>query len=746
MRLPPRESDRLTDAGRGGALGFRLARIARGWLLAVSMVVVPSTVDAQTIRRAPEVVSLRFDGNESFSDDELRAVIRTRNTECVSLLLTPFCALTNWGFAHRRGYLDSLDVAGDALRLRTYYALRGFFDAGVESVIQPNGENARVGFTIREGEPTPIDSLVIRGLPETTGLDSLGSLLRVVQGDRFDQIRLESGKDSLVRTLRERGYVEALVLQDARREAGGAAQVVLEVSPGPRFRIGSIHIEGAETFGEGVIRDLITIRPGQYYSRQLEEDSQRDLFGLDAIRFASISIQRPPLEARVMSDSTVDLLIQITPAETRAARGGLGWSTDECLQVEARLTHRNFFGGARRLEVTARLKNIFAQQLGGSFPCSDVGTDSDFRTLNFLLQAELLVPVFFSGRNRFRTSIFVERETIPDVFIREAIGAQLSVTRRLSRRMSATLAYQPAFTGFGQKSADIFFCINFGFCTPEDIAIVTEARWLSPVSLGWVYNRTDDPLQPSSGYYVTAEAEVAGSITGSEYQYVRAAFQGAAFTQIEPGLVLGVRARTGVVDPIRGPLFTPDPSRSDDVVHPSKRFFAGGSQSVRGFGQNLLGPRVLVADLVEDCPNEFLENCVERLAAEDPGAFDERPNGGNASFELSVELRQRLSRRWGLVFFLDTGNVWEDLSNIQAPIWTLGAGLRFISPIGPIRLDVGYNPSGATELPVIVSLPDGTLIGLDDPVLFDPFQYDDPSLLREVLRRLQLHISIGEAF
>jgi len=120
------------------------------------------------------------------------------------------------------------------------------------------------------------------------------------------------------------------------------------------------------------------------------DDSQRNLFAVDAIRFASI---QPLPDAR--RDSVVNLGVRVTPAGTRAARGGMGWSTDKCLQTEARLTHRNLFGGAKRLEVTARLDNIFAQQLGGAFPCSDVGDDPDFRTLNFLLRTELTMPVFF---------------------------------------------------------------------------------------------------------------------------------------------------------------------------------------------------------------------------------------------------------------------------------------------------------------------------------------------------------------
>ena len=98
------------------------------------------------------------------------------------------------------------------------------------------------------------------------------------------------------------------------------------------------------------------------------------------------------------------------------------------------------------------------------------------------------------------------------------------------------------------------------------------------------------------------------------------------------------------------------------------------------------------------------------------------------------------------MFFVDAGNVWDDLSKIRAPIWTPGAGIRFISPIGPIRLDLGYNPTGTMKLPVIISLENGTLVQLDEPVSFDPFEFDNPSSFREILRRFQLHISIGEAF
>ncbi len=707
-------------------------------LVTLALTLIPVALGAQTIRD-PEVMSLGFEGNRVYPDQDLAAAIRTRQTECVTFLLEPFCLLTNWGFAHRRAFLSDRDLQDDRNRVEVFYKLRGYLQAHVDTTVVRSGDEARVTFIIEEGTPTRIDSLAVGGLAGVLEPDRAHDIIGLEVGDPFDQVQLEVGRDSLQRELRDRGYLNAAILEDYFVPRGEGARVTLEVSPGARYRIGRVHVDGGDEIGVRTVRRLVNIRSGAYYSQSAVQDGQRTLFALDAVRFASV-------QPELAGDSIVDLRVQITPANARGARGGAGWSTDECFQTEARLTHRNLLGGAKRLELTARLKNVFAQQIRGEFPCSDVGQDPAFRTLNYLIQAELAIPVFFSGRNSLRGLLFGERESVPDVFIRQGVGAQLSVSRRLHRRMTATLNYRPEFTGFAEESADVFFCVNFGFCAPDDIETVTQARWLSPLTLSWVYNRTNDPFAPTNGYYLSAELERAERFTGSDYRYVRLALQGADFETLSRGLVFGVRVRGGLVEPTSGPIFSPNPEITDKVIHPSKRFFAGGSQSVRGFGQNLLGPRVLQVDAVDRCPEEPLVACVERLAAENPGAFTERPIGGNAGFEATLELRKLLSSQWGLVAFLDVGQVWQGLSSIEAPVWTPGAGIRFLSPVGPLRLDIGYNPSGATDLPVVVSLEDGELLELDAPVRFDPFTFDDPSGMKQFWRRLQFHFSIGEAF
>ena len=705
---------------------------------------------SEAVTRPAELRSLYIIGNEALSDGELRTVIETRDTECKSALLVPFCLLrgvgVNVGFAHSRAFLDTLDVAQDALRLRAYYNLRGYYEAQVERDVRTDGREARVWFTIEEGPPTLIETLDIRGLPPTVPVEEAQALIGLEAGDVFDQRRLMAGQDSLVRALRQQGYVTATVFEEADRPYQGPARVSLDVRAGSRFRVGEVRIEGAEAIGEDVIRELFPLRAGEYYNQEAEQEGQRNLFGLEAVRFASIRRETPSASNGLPMDPTIDLVLQITPAAPLVARPGLGWSTDQCGQTEAQVTHRNFLGGARRLQVTGQLENLFAEQLDGAFPCSDVGTSAEFRKLNYLLQAELALPVVFSGENSLTARLFIERETIPDIFIEEAAGFEIGITRRLGRNTTATLSYSPTYTGFGEQSADIFFCVNFGFCEVEDIVTVTRSRWLAPVTLGMVYNRADDPLRPTRGYYLTAEGEAAARSTGSQYKYLRVIAQAAAFMELEPDLVVAARARSGIVRFPGTRIFTPGASRADRLVHPSRRFFVGGSQSVRGFAQNLLGPRVLVADATEDCPAGDFVSCVGRIAAENPSAFDQRPRGGDAALDISLELRRYLGSRWGLVFFADAGSVSQNLTELKNVVWTPGLGVRFASPVGSIRLDVGYNTTYAAELPAIVSLQDGTLIQMDELVRFDPFRFDHPGALRELWRRMQLHISIGEAF
>ncbi len=388
------------------------------------------------------------------------------------------------------------------------------------------------------------------------------------------------------------------------------------------------------------------------------------------------------------------------------------------------------------------VSNLLASELQGEFPCTDVSTNEVYQELNYLLDVGFEQPVFSDGRNNLRASVFVERETVPDLYVRNAVGGQLSFSRRLQRRMQLTLGYQAALTSFAEESADIYFCINFGVCDPEDIQVLSDANWLSPITALWTYDRTDNPFAATRGWYLAVEFENAGDLTLSDYQYTRGTIDGAVFRRLSPTVVIGAHVRTGAILPYSGNVFEGNVS-SDAIVHPQKRFFGGGPQSVRGFGLNLLGPTVLVLE-ESDCDGyASLPECAQDVP---PTTFNERPLGGNAVFEGSIEARFRAGDRWSVAGFVDFGQVWKNVDDRAPLVATPGAGVRFSSPVGPLRLDVGYNPTGQKLKPAVVVLDDGSIVEVPNPVAYNPFTWDNPSTLTEIWRRTRIQFSIGEAF
>ncbi|MEE9472234.1 MAG: BamA/TamA family outer membrane protein [Gemmatimonadota bacterium] len=716
----------------------------RALLAALPILIAPAVLRAQAPPER-ELVGLTFQGNEAFSDKELGAAIVNKATTCKTFLFKfplPLCPLTDWGIAHNRRYLSEKELPLDVLRLRVLYRQRGYRQVAVDTVVDRSNGVVRVEFLIEENEPTRVASLRIEGLSGLPDSAALASRLSLKEGDPFDILALQRGTQGIENQLRNIGYVNAAVLDEYFIPEGvREAQLAVTVVTGDRARIASVRIEGTENVEEALARQFLSFRTGEYYSEEKIRGSQLGLLDVAAFRFASIEA-----EVREDPDTLVDVTVRITEANLRAFRTGVGMSTTQCGVLEGNFAHRNLFGGGRLLTISGRLGNIGAQALDGSFPCGQVGDSEVFRQLTYRIQADFDQPYFISERNRLLGSIFFERESVPNIFVSTSLGAAIGITRRLNPRLTVTYSYRPQLTAFDPESTDIFFCASFGICDPTDISILTEPRWLSPIVFQWLYDRTDSRLNPTSGYRLSPQAEFAAAFTGSEYRYVRFALNAAAFQRLNPDWVFAFHLRGGFVEPSGSITFGGEEVASDEIVNPAKRFYGGGANSVRGFSQNLLGPTVLVMDSVTQCPDTPLQACAFALADTAANQFDERPQGGNALIEGSLELRYRISQRWGMVAFLDWGNVYSDLTTFDLPSATPGLGVRFSSPIGPIRLDLGYNTLGPRLRQVVAELEDGSLDELELPVVYDPAGFNDPSLFTEIFRRLRVHFAIGQAF
>ncbi|UCG75003.1 MAG: BamA/TamA family outer membrane protein [Gemmatimonadota bacterium] len=723
-----------------------IAERSRGPLVALFILVsAPAALLAQAPVE-PELAGLSFEGNEAFSDKELAAAIVNKATSCKTFLFyapIPLCPLTDWGIAWNRRMLNTKELPLDVLRLRVFYRQRGYRQVSVDTLVEAAGEERlRVTFLIEEGAPTRVRSLAFEGLSGLQDSAAIRDGFPLEEGDPFDVLRLQRGKQQIESRLLNMGYINAAVLDEYFiPQAELEAELMVSVVPGERARIGSVAIEGTEKVDEGLARQFLSFHAGEYYSEQKIRDSQISLLDIAAFRFASIAA-----EQRTGEDTLVDVTVTVTEANLNAFRTGAGISTTECGVLEGNFAHRNFLGGGRLLTVNGRLGNIGAEGLNGSFPCSDVGDTKVFQQFTWRIGAQLDQPYFISERNRLLGEVFLERESVPNIFVSTSLGGAIGVSRRMNPRLLATFSYRPALTAFDENSTDIYFCASFGICDPDDIAVLTEPRWLSPIVGTWVYDRTDSRLNPTRGYRVVPQAEFAASFTGSEYRYARFALELAAFQKLNPQLTFAFHLRGGIVEPSQSISFGGEDRTSDEIVNPAKRFYGGGANSLRGFRQNLLGPTVLVIDSVTQCGNTALQACADALADTAANEFLQRPKGGNGLIEGSIELRYQLTRQWQLVGFVDWGDVYDDVTTLDGPSATPGAGVRFSSPIGPIRLDLGYNTQGPRLREVVAELGDGSLAQLEDPVVYDPAGYDDPSVFKEFFRRLRVHFAIGQAF
>ena len=743
--------------------------MTRVFLVALGFLLLPEAVAGQNEgpRGRSEVTDIRFVGNPTFPTDTLKRAIVNRATECRTAFLKPLCA-AGVDFALDRHYFNLDEFARDAIRVRLFYWQRGFREAAVDTASDaPKAGKIELALRVTEGRPVLVDSISVVGGEDIEDPSLLGSL-PLSEGDPLSGIAVEATRDSLESRLHDAGYAYALVLLQTELPIGSySASVTFDVDPGPRVRFGQVDIFGNRELSEDVVRRMIGFSEGDPYGTSTILDAQRNLFSLEIVQYARVdTLHTADL------DTIIPLRIEISEGDEYRVRAGAGWSTAECLSTEARWTARNFIGGARRLQVRGRLSNVLAESLQDPF-CSQAGV-GPFGRLNWLVAADFSQPWIFSPRNSLVVELYGERTSLPDVFVRKGVGVNLALVRSLARNTSLSLAYRPQLSRL--EAAEVFFCTSFLACAPSDIEIVQGANWLAPVALGLSTNRTDNLLNPRSGHRGSVDLEHASRLTGSNYAYNRALAELSLYRRVGGSGVVASRLKVGWVGPGEFALLRREGSGSK-VVHPQKRFFAGGSNSVRGFAQNRLGPKVLTVSaerllLPDTTTGQQVPLCsvaeVVSLACDAGGLaagdFTPQPIGGTRVIEGNLEFRFPLSARaFEGVTFVDFGHVWAEgqeagLSDI---VWTPGLGVRYYSTIGPIRLDLGYRTSGGERLRVVTSQVEpcvpggggeacteispgvgfaraGELAVLQPSVSFD----EDLSFLQ----RLQFQFSIGQSF
>ncbi len=702
----------------------------------------------------PEVVDLRLKGVHAVKPAELLLSIATDKSHCVTAVLTPICAISKSKYFYRRKYLDHGELKRDVLRIKVFYWKRGFRSAQVDTVVTDRGKNiVAVTFNIAEGQPTIVSSLdVIQSQPVLSERE-VNRRIVLGRGTPLNLLRLDTTVVYLQQSLWDKGYADALVdTAIALDSAGLAGAITINIEPKWKATISEILIEGEERVSERTLRKSLTMQPGQLFRRAELLKSQRALYESNLFRRAAIEVPK-------QGDSSKVIVVTVQEAPLHEARLSAGFNTVDFFQIEGRFTHYNLFGGAKRLELQAVMGNLLAGSLNGKFIFRDltdnVGSDrSRYFAPTYNVSANLRKPWFLSHRNELALGAFSHRRSAPGIYVDRGFGMSGTFTRFVAERAPTSANYTYELTRV--DAGDVYFCVNYGVCDSPTLSALHEQQRLSPFTLTSSADRTNDPFEPTHGIRGKAEAEHASTYTASDFRYNRVSAEAAAFMPFRKRGALAGHLRLGWVHALSSTGNAVGLGQGEPVLHPRKRFYAGGSRSVRGFGENQLGPRILTIPATtirrgtEGCPTTTpITACNPNAASLKDRDFEPRPLGGNIVAEASAELRFPLflDKFIGAVF-VDGGYVSQRI-NPTLPksklAVTPGFGGRYLSPVGPIRVDIGINPGREETLPVVTEdVINGAkrLVTLDQRRVYHPVR----SGFAGALDRVILHLSIGEAF
>ncbi|HEV2131977.1 MAG TPA: BamA/TamA family outer membrane protein [Longimicrobiaceae bacterium] len=688
-----------------------------------------------------EVRQVEFAGNLQIPGDSLELITVTRPTRCG----LPFLPLGLCPLGRDRYFLDLQELARDVARIQLYYRDHGFFGTRIIPSVDPlQPGRVAVRFAVIPGDRVTLTELLVEGTEEIVPPEELLRTLPLREGEPFRRAAFLSSADTVRAALLQRGYAYAEVQRNyAIDTIADVAEVQFVAIPGPLVRVDSIDFVGTDRLSERTARRALTFREEDILRVAELNRSQRNLYALGLVNFASVEIGAGPVDLAA-DTARAGVLVRIVEAPQYLVDASAGYGTVDCFRTEARWTNRNFIGGARRLEVSGLLSKIgvgapLDAGLENSL-CPALENDRFSDEVNYRIAADLQQPQLFGTRSQLGANIRAERLSELNAFLRQAWGGQIALSRNLGWNafLTTTVDVEHGFT----RADPAVFCIGFDVCTPEDWAPLEQSRWSNALSQAVVYDRTQTEGIVTRGYQLRGGAAWSSGWLGSDDRYLRLIGDAVGYHWLRPGWVLAARLQGGII-----------PERSLDPVTnfipPERRFYAGGPNSVRGFARNALGSVVYVADL-NGWDRDEQGNVV---LLEAPRSS---PTGGTQLAVGSLELRMPspvLPQFTRIGAFVDAGQVWSPGTDLAtAPLRvTPGMGLRFITPVGPIRIDAAYNAYGRQLGPLF--LPDFTLEERNGQLVRVPTgqlirapglgTYQPPVTLRD---RFQFHFAVGQAF
>ena len=397
--------------------------------------------------------------------------------------------------------------------------------------------------------------------------------------------------------------------------------------PGQIAYFGPVEISGNKSVGDDVIRRELAYKPGDLYRRSLVQDTQRRLYGMELFQFANVE----PLNQE-LQPAEVPTRVTVAEGKHQRVNFGVGYGTEEKGRVDAEYHHVNFLGGARTAGAHVRWSSL------------DRGVRLEFN------QPYLFRPHFSLGAEG------QQWRTFTPAYSSTVTGGKATITHRANQRTS----WSVSVTSERDSSTISEAALNDPTLRSSLIALgldpVTGRQdgTLNALGFDLQHSTADSVLDAHRGYQIAVHTEQAGRIVPGTFNYYAASADGRHYLPLGDDLVVATRAQIGSINAVG--------TESINVPF-AKKYFLGGSTSVRGWDRFEISP--LSSGL---------------------------PIGGDSMLALSAELRAALRGNLGGVVFIDAGNVWAgpydfDLTDLR---YAVGPGLRYQTPIGPIRFDFGW--------------------------------------------------------
>ncbi|PYT55137.1 MAG: hypothetical protein DMG43_04100 [Acidobacteria bacterium] len=627
-------------------------------------------------------------------------------------------------------------VESDAQSMRSLYQANGFLDAKAEQQVEDNYKGKKgdvfIRFQVQEGKQTRVASLSTEGIHAFKEEELLG-VIGSTPGQPYSDFGVTTDRDNILALYFNEGFPEASFTPTAERvpaEAAGqkaeaamnsassqengkkkeerekeakpaieqadAVRLVYHIQEGPQTRVGRILISGYEHTRPGVIRREVHIKVGEPLREGDVVESQRRLYNLGIFNRVTIEPQNPN-----GTDPEKDIAVLVEEARRYTLAYGGGF------EVQRLASTTNPTGG--QIEAAPR----------GILEVSKLNLTGRADTLSFKLRGSTLqgrallgysAPNTFGDSHlSFQATAFAEKTRDINTFTQQRYEGSVQLTDQITPL--TTMLYRYAFRQVRVSNLKIL---------SQEVPLFNQPTLVSQFGITWFRDSRDNPADASKGSFNSADFGDADTYFSSSASFLRFFFQNATYHPIKRRFSFARSIRFGILEPYRDTVSLSFPAPTTPplptVIPLPERFFAGGGTSLRGFALNQAGPRDAVTGF---------------------------PVGGQAMLVLNQEFRfpMRLpfiGTSLGGAFFYDGGNVYSRLTRISfrtmlpSPTFalqnpaqppsstnlsvcvtncsnelnyfahTVGLGVRYKTPVGPIRIDFGYQlnrPSFVIPIP-----------------------------------------------